>query len=1003
MEKDVRSEKKHIDLISNVFSQKLSGESFTFKTFKDSCNGGMFSQKDIIDSILMHNDTFAIIPTGGGKSLCFQSAALCLSGLTIVVTPLVALIADQVSNYNEIAIEAFKSGRVSKVYKAIFPCMNDMSDSETMDELLNPSDENVVYKLLYLSPERLAKAKFRRLISEKENEDGLKISQIVVDEAHCLSQWGFDFRESYLRIINFINERPKKPVISAFTATATPQDIEYIESLLDFKKSEKRGKYSRYISIVPRDNLRIIFRNCSDGIPEKSRYSTLCSILKKKSRKTPTIVYCTTVLQTEDLFDRLTDEGSLLDKNTCKRILKYHGQMDDLEKQRNASDFMKKKNCIMLATKAFGMGIDKDDIGLIIHYDMPRSLEDYYQEIGRAGRKPGLSADCYILYSKLYCDADKRGCLEHTIDVVKNYTQILLNLENLPIESRLTHEEKKVIFYLTKHRLSKVIDYYKSINKKNSDPLKAQRFIIDYLQETITERSFENIDKNLETDEEGFGMRIIEEDLLHSMISHLRKMISVTNDLHINNTKIANILRWHPDSYELNTPCDIEITEWKRKEPKYKKIFNTDIHKTTVFVRSSDCSGKDIRNKINYAWKIWTSGDGRPIVNPEYLFLIDSSDMSISGKVFTYNLNRKLWYPCSKKDSEIQSFLEDDIDIKGLFPKNTYTSWRLSTLESYLERNEDQNEIDDSQIPFVSIYGQRSRKVQYTIYGNEKLTYFDMCVADAIYSIATNGNSTIYDKTIWEVLSGDLSAKFSRADSKIKLDIENSINRMINTEITITDDNNFKIEKQQFLPLRKHPKGELGYYYLDTPPLYRYAEESNGEIISVPVSLLALHLYSSNPYKPAPLVDDNNVQRFTWKATIENAVLAHYLLHRISIYRRKKRGDHISFSTIRQILSRYIIESLNRGLGFLHQKIISILLYYDEIGFIAYRQNEESDYMTFSGYADSSTHDDNRKNRIVTIMYPKYLDESENHEDDIDHGIYIENGIKLSQLCGVIL
>ena len=878
-----RSLEEKFDMIGRVFGLRKRGNVYIFNEYKSSIDGTAFSQKDVMSAMLENRDVLAIIPTGGGKSICFQGPAILQEGITMVITPLVSLIDDQVRNFNAKAGMAYKNGYIDKEYRAIYPNMDDMSNMDVFEEILHPSSEHIEYKLLYLSPERLARPKFRRMLVEMEDK-GLNISLVIVDEAHCISQWGFDFRESYLRIINFLHERKKRPVVGAFTATATPQDVEYIEYLLDFRKSEKRNKYRKFISIVPRNNLEICIRKCDEGSPDpqKRRLAALYDILQKRNKSVSTIIYCTTVVQVKYLYKVLAITDEKLDVSDRSLLCTYYGRMKPEDKQKSMRKFCSKKRCcIMIATKAFGMGIDKDDIGLIIHYDVPRSLEDYYQEVGRAGRKKGLQAKCILLVGKVAKDNDQeaknveedfknnlRGTVEYTLEMVVRDTEDTLSLEMMPIESRLSYDEKMTIQNLRRYRFQRV--WYMVKHYVRNDP---QNYIVNYLNSRI------------DTDFKDLGH--VDEKLLHTTIDHLRKLISGTNDLYINNTRIANILRWHPDSYELNEPCELKITKWE------------------------------------------------PIDGEE-----DEDDDSESSQNFGYEMT--------------------------------------------------------------------SRTISFTINGKEKLTYFDMCVADAVYSIAATGAKIIYVKTIWEVLSGDTDVKFSRADSNIKKEIEESIQRMINTWITITDEIGIDIVQKQFINIRRRSEGELGYDYIGIAPLYRYAEDINGEIISIPVSLLAVHMYEKNCFKPVPLISDDGTQH-KWKATIENAVLAHYLLHRISIYRKSNRSRYLNFSTIRNVLQVYLGKSMGHGIGFLNQKILSILLYYNTIGYMPKKKedndDEDNDKMNRAiiGYADKDDKEDNRKKRECKIINPIDLDPLKDNFGWIDHGIYVEYGIKLSQLYGIIL
>ncbi|WP_419727294.1 DNA helicase RecQ [Terrisporobacter petrolearius] len=313
-------------------------------------------QEEIINSILNKKDVVAIMPTGGGKSLCYQIPALILDGITIVISPLISLMKDQVDTLNSMNIKSIYINS-SLSDNAIKNILNDICNEE--------------YKIIYIAPERLDNYDFLNVIKRTN------ISQIAVDEAHCISQWGHDFRKSYTKIAHFIYDLEKRPIVTAFTATASTKVKE------DIIKNLNLQDYKEYITGFNRDNLEInIVKNCS-----KREY-----ILNyiEKNKDDSGIVYAATRKSVEAIYESL--------KKRNYSVAKYHGGLNNEERQQHQELFVKDEKNIMIATNAFGMGIDKSNIRWILHYNMPQSVENYYQEIGRAGRD-GEKSKCTLLFS----------------------------------------------------------------------------------------------------------------------------------------------------------------------------------------------------------------------------------------------------------------------------------------------------------------------------------------------------------------------------------------------------------------------------------------------------------------------------------------------------------------------------------------------------------------------------------------------------------------------------
>ena len=323
-------------------------------------------QREIIESIGSRHDTLGLMPTGGGKSITFQVPALCSEGTCIVITPLIALMKDQVQHLRRRGI------RAAAIYSGL-------SREEIITTL-----ENCIFggiTILYVSPERLSSELFRTKLRH------MKVSFITVDEAHCISQWGYDFRPSYLQIADIRKDLPGIPVL-ALTATATPQVVEDIQEKLKGKEgSDFPQKFNVFKMSFERKNLAYVVRQATD------KREQLIHILE--SVKGCAIVYARSRRRTKEVAELLCEAGI--------SATFYHAGLDTVVKDQRQRDWQEDKVRVMVATNAFGMGIDKPDVRLVIHIDCPDSLEAYFQEAGRAGRD-GRKAYAVLLYN----DADHR-------------------------------------------------------------------------------------------------------------------------------------------------------------------------------------------------------------------------------------------------------------------------------------------------------------------------------------------------------------------------------------------------------------------------------------------------------------------------------------------------------------------------------------------------------------------------------------------------------------------
>ena len=313
-------------------------------------------QEQAIQSVLNGQNTICVMPTGGGKSICYQIPALVLPGTTLVISPLISLMKDQVDALIQVGISATFIN-------------SSLSFSEASERIREAKQGK--YKLLYIAPERLESQDFIEDIREMD------IPLVAVDEAHCISQWGHDFRPSYRHIQQMLNTLPQRPNVLALTATATPRVREDICRLLSIDER------NTIITGFERENLSFAV------IKGQDRQKYLFDYLRKNDKEAG-IIYAATRKNVDQLYERLTKENI--------NVARYHAGMGDVERNHEQERFLEDKATVMVATSAFGMGIDKSNIRYVVHYQMPKNMESYYQEAGRAGRD-GLDSECVLLYS----------------------------------------------------------------------------------------------------------------------------------------------------------------------------------------------------------------------------------------------------------------------------------------------------------------------------------------------------------------------------------------------------------------------------------------------------------------------------------------------------------------------------------------------------------------------------------------------------------------------------
>ena len=357
------------------------------------------AQESIIDALLSGRDVMAVMPTGAGKSICYQLPAILLDGVALVISPLISLMKDQVAQ--------LKQAGIAGAY------INSSLTGAQCREVLRRAGNNR-YRIIYVAPERLETEEFLRFAME------IKITLVAVDEAHCVSQWGQDFRPSYLKIAGFIKKLNCRPVVGAFTATATAEVKRDMERLLGLNEplSLTTGfdRPNLFLQVSRPGNKPVYFRE----------------LIVRHSNAGTGIVYCATRKTVDALYTELNRKGI--------SAARYHAGMEDEERRQSQDDFISDRASVMVATNAFGMGIDKPDVRFVIHYNMTKNMESYYQEAGRAGRD-GKPSDCILLFS----NEDMR---------IAGYF-----IQNSGKNIELTEKERRVLYRRDLDRLDKMIGY----------------------------------------------------------------------------------------------------------------------------------------------------------------------------------------------------------------------------------------------------------------------------------------------------------------------------------------------------------------------------------------------------------------------------------------------------------------------------------------------------------------------------------------------------------------
>ncbi|MDQ0219182.1 DNA helicase RecQ [Peribacillus cavernae] len=360
-------------------------------------------QEQAIRSVIEGKNSLCVMPTGGGKSICYQIPALVLPGTTIVVSPLISLMKDQVDALLQLGIQATYIN-------------SSISISEANERMVGAKAGR--YKLLYVAPERLESREFI------ENLKSIEIPLVAVDEAHCISQWGHDFRPSYRQISRMMDSLAQKPKVLALTATATPKVRGDICDSLDIDDN------NTVITGFERENLSF------SVIKGQDRHLFLKDYLKKNNKEAG-IIYAATRKTVDQLYDRLRKENI--------NVSRYHAGMSDIDRMREQEKFLKDKTTVMVATSAFGMGIDKSNVRYVVHFQLPKNMESYYQEAGRAGRD-GLASECIVLYSPQDVQVQR-----FLIDQSGERNRISQELEKLQLMVDYCHTENCLQCYILQY------------------------------------------------------------------------------------------------------------------------------------------------------------------------------------------------------------------------------------------------------------------------------------------------------------------------------------------------------------------------------------------------------------------------------------------------------------------------------------------------------------------------------------------------------------------------
>lgn len=1039
---------------------RIVGSSFEGfrKCMDNSGSKELFSQADVISSLLQRKDTLAVMPTSKGKTLCYQAAALCSEGITIVITPLRALCEDQIKkfnkNYCDIFLrdsETYKSycdTEMGKLYDGILPMaaapgMYGYYGDSFFDELVTSKNagkekgKKIVYKLLYLSPERLNRGKFYLSLMNAVKSGKIHINSVIVDEVHCLSQWSYDFRPSYLNLCNFLalyeKATGKRLLRAGFTATATQTDIKRIKTLLNMNDGQGKDA-DRFICREANEKIKISIRNIQqkEGLNGQKVSQGLdaglkgCLLGEDRFEFKKCIVFCNKRKKVDELEEKVN--SWLAKEGKTYKCAKYHAGMSEWERKNSDEAFRLSPNDknaanILICTIAYGLGVDNSEVDLVINFGIPKTIEELWQELGRTGRGSKVG-QAVILYKKngpsvagsminmsrwaLKWDVDFGAySLLNNIKPAHKDVLILLKVYRFArlkeiIESGLVSNEDA-----NNEIVSSVQEYFDEdiLVPENAIRIKQSVVRLGQSVEAVYNESIANIEDKIEKTSvlrninrlkktRGKYARILEETKesiekassiagqlndngnlylqnhadgeweVNSLDNVVAKQTREIQILRVNNTQVAHKLRVDK-SIVLGTWQS--FTEMERRIKKLGRIdrndledyelLNKGIFNATLLIYANATtlrSGEDkIQQYIKKQLDLWQSETQNSAKKVDYVFLVGGRKKSGEQRFMlksVYRLEEERVERLTKESlsksnkEEIRSMkiiietIEDGVVVNNLI---------LPERKTLAECIHNWIEVGNVEIPSAFyIPARRKRNICFILNSNDDdiekymqdsfpegcktcdriITYFDMVILDAIYTLFFNERRKIYLQDIWELMSGrnDISLPTGPTKNRIIASIE----KMRRLNITIRDEaiDGFKPIKEMSGSFLELTKSDRGYKIERAPLIYEYAERLNGNIISINKNNLDMRKYDGTIKFLESKKDEKKNKEFVgihmrWgsaeddyfgllprtetgrMATVENALLFHYVLHRGAISRKTRAMQYINCDTVLDVLS----------------------------------------------------------------------------------------------------